>query len=84
MKLWKIYQDVNDGYDTYDSAIGGGRMIEGRMTWVERRLSLVERVELVRIAHEAKDEQTRRYALMTLEHYESPLVTQTIISRSED
>ena len=21
MKLWKIYQDVNDGYDTYDSAV---------------------------------------------------------------
>lgn len=21
MKLWRIYQDVNDGYDTYDSAV---------------------------------------------------------------
>lgn len=21
MKLWKIYQDINSGYDTYDSAV---------------------------------------------------------------
>jgi len=21
MKLWRIYQDMNDGYDTYDSAV---------------------------------------------------------------
>ena len=28
MKLWKIYQDVNTGYDTYDSAVVVAATIE--------------------------------------------------------